>query len=218
MTAPVYETKPQVDSLHYFGPDYCTPERMASYGCQFREIMAFNPKTVMEVGCGAGVLNSLLNKAGVETKTLDFDRRLKPDLCASATHLPFRDKAFDVVGCFQVLEHLPYELFIPSVRELFRVARKGVVFSIPDVSRYFHLYIHAPRLGEHEWMFPINRPGYDLQFSGEHYWEIGWHNITAARIEQDLKTQGLLCARHHRSREYAYHHFFILNRPSLRRD
>ena len=49
----------------------------------------------------------------------------------SIVDLPFPDRSFDVVGCFEVLEHLPGDLPRRALSELARVARRAVVLSVP---------------------------------------------------------------------------------------
>jgi SAM-dependent methyltransferase len=49
----------------------------------------------------------------------------------SVVDLPFPNRSFDVVGCFEVLEHLPGDLPRRALSELARVARHAVVLSVP---------------------------------------------------------------------------------------
>jgi hypothetical protein len=52
-------------------------------------------------------------------------------VCASAERLPFSDRAFDYVVSLDLIEHLPAKLRTPSIRELTRVAARGVVIGFP---------------------------------------------------------------------------------------
>jgi SAM-dependent methyltransferase len=52
-------------------------------------------------------------------------------VAGSVVALPFPDKSFDVVGCFEVLEHLPDDLPRQALAELHRVAKRAVVLSVP---------------------------------------------------------------------------------------
>ena len=45
-------------------------------------------------------------------------------VAGSVVDLPFPDRSFDVVGCFEVLEHLPGDLPRRALSELARVARQ----------------------------------------------------------------------------------------------
>jgi ubiquinone biosynthesis O-methyltransferase len=78
-------------------------------------------KTVLEVGCGAGIISLELAKTSkkvvgidVTETALDFGRKLASALNYShvefkkgdAEHLEFDDNSFDIVVCSEVLEHL----------------------------------------------------------------------------------------------------------------
>src|ERR671916_332050 len=52
-------------------------------------------------------------------------------VAGSVVDLPFPGRSFDVVGCFEVLEHLPGDLPRKALSELGRVARQAVVLSVP---------------------------------------------------------------------------------------
>jgi SAM-dependent methyltransferase len=45
--------------------------------------------------------------------------------------LPFADDAFDIVGCFEVLEHLQGDQPRQALKEFARVARRAVIMSVP---------------------------------------------------------------------------------------
>jgi len=101
--------KLQVDPGHYFNKSYDTKERFISYWHQINEIMELNPKKVLEIGVGNGFVSKYLKERGVNVITLDIDERLKPDAVGSVLDIPFSESSFDVVTCYEVLEHLPYE-------------------------------------------------------------------------------------------------------------
>jgi ubiquinone/menaquinone biosynthesis C-methylase UbiE len=124
--------KKQVDKSHYEFYSYMAKTRWASVWHQVDEVLSFKPQSVLEVGPGPGVFKAVLGRFGPDVKTLDLDPDLSPDYMASADSMPFDDKAFDVVCAFQMLEHVPYEKSLEIFREMVRVARKGVVISLPD--------------------------------------------------------------------------------------
>lgn len=100
-----------------------------------------NPASVLEVGCGEGVLaNYLLQQAlkypirfeagdlSLEAVISGIDPLIKfREL--SIYELPYSDNSFDLVICCEVLEHLEYPQ--QGLAELARVAKKGVLLSTP---------------------------------------------------------------------------------------
>jgi len=143
----------QVPPAHYWSRDYNTKERLASSWHQVDEVLRLGGRRVLEVGPGSGLVTDWLRRAGLEVTTVDIDGALKPTVVAPVTDLPLESGSFDVVLCAEVLEHLPYARVPAALRELARVATRGVVISVPDVTPwvgvsyplYFGLWIHQVR-------------------------------------------------------------------------
>ncbi len=107
------------------------------------EIVSLSPDSFLDAGCGEGfVARRLLSEMpGVELTGCDVSddalavaARANPEgrfVTGSVVGLPFPDKSFDVVGCFEVLEHLPDDLPRQALAEMARVARRAVVLSVP---------------------------------------------------------------------------------------
>ena len=104
--------------------------------------------TVIDVGCGRGMLLKFLQKNGFKNlhgcDILDqVDLGNIPYTQTSIESLSFSDKQFDVVICSHTLEHLP-DLEI-VINELKRIVRKKLIIVVP-CQRYYHytfdLHIH----------------------------------------------------------------------------
>jgi ubiquinone/menaquinone biosynthesis C-methylase UbiE len=107
------------------------------------EVVALSPQTFLDAGCGEGFVARQLIDAvpGIELTGCDVSgvaleiaadtNREGRFVVGSLTDLPFPDRSFDVVGCFEVLEHLPGDLPRRALSELARVARRAAVLSVP---------------------------------------------------------------------------------------
>ncbi len=105
------------------------------------QIAAVGPQSVLDAGCGEGFVAELLLRQlpGLALTGFDFNpeavrvaQARNPDgafLTATIFDLPFAANAFDVVCCFEVLEHQPDPA--AALNELVRVARRAVVLSVP---------------------------------------------------------------------------------------
>ena len=106
------------------------------------------PRTFLDAGCGEGFVSEHLLQCLPSLELTGFD--MNPDCVAAAslrnpsasflvgsvTDIPFKDNAFEVVGCFEVLEHLTNPEV--ALNELLRVASTAIVLSVPR-EPYFSL-------------------------------------------------------------------------------
>jgi len=90
---------------------------------------------ILDVGCGKKpYLHYFRQKFYVG---LDIKSSVKPDIIASADHLPFRNDAFDLVLLIEVLEHVPEPVKV--LEEIRRVLRNGG-FLFAAVPQYWFLH------------------------------------------------------------------------------
>jgi SAM-dependent methyltransferase len=210
--------KPQTDRSHY-GARYYERRRLFSLAIQAELVAGLSPTTVLEVGPGRGVLAATVRAlAGARVVTLDVDPTLGPGVIGSVLSMPFAAGAFDAVCCFQMLEHLPFELFAPSLREMRRVARGALVLSLPDCSWAVTLRLGGPRPDRDgvvaawtpqpsAWALRSFRR---IPNSAGHYWEIGRRGTPLRTVRGAITGAGWRVAREFRPAENAYHHFFVL--------
>lgn len=202
----------QVEPSHYVQPEYDSRGRFVSYWHQVRLLRHSDPTSVLEVGVGNRFLSDYLEKRGMPVVTVDVDPNLGPDVAAAVTGLPFAPGSFPVAGCFQVLEHLPFEAFTLALEELKRVVASRVVLSLPDAGRAYRLEIQVPGLGDFRHLVPV--PFLDgteeHEFVGEHYWEINKRGYPLSRVVGAIREAGLGIRSTFRVFEHPYHRFFDL--------
>jgi ubiquinone/menaquinone biosynthesis C-methylase UbiE len=133
---------PQVERGHYFR-GYDSAGRFSSYWHQIDETSALGGR-VVEIGIGNGTVAAVLRSRGLEVTTVDVDPALNPDVAADIRALPFADHSFETALAAEVLEHLPWEEVPVAVSELTRVARRGIVVSVPDDAVAFAIQARVP--------------------------------------------------------------------------
>jgi ubiquinone/menaquinone biosynthesis C-methylase UbiE len=213
----VYMLEKQVDITHYDFKKYIDKGRWNSFYHQIDEILAVQPDSVLEIGVGAGILGAAFKALHYPYESMDIDPELHPDYVGSVLQIPFADKSYDVVGCFEVLEHLPYDRFGVAMRELFRIAKKAVVVSLPNSRTVWKYSIYIPKLGYCNFLIP--RPftkKEEAVFNGEHYWEINKKGFEFKVVKQTIKNMaeenGFALEKDYSVWENPYHHFFTLKR------
>lgn len=206
------ELTPQVPKQQYFQPSYLSSGRFASYGCQLREVLGLRPVNVLEAGIGNGIVPYVLRKAGLKVTTLDLDASLEPDIVASVTDMPLPDSSFDLVGCFEVLEHIPYQQFEKALSEIHRLCRQWAVISIPDARPC--LRVPFPLVRPRQFLVELPFwPASDHKFDGEHYWEINRKGYPLKRIVNNMCAVGFHLEHTYRPWDIPCHRFFRLKKP-----
>lgn len=201
---------PQVDRSHYDFQSYMTPYRWASLWRQVDLCLSYQPGQILEVGQGTGIFKKVLGDNAIPVTTVDIAEDLHPDVIASVLDLPFEDSSYDLTCAFQVLEHLPYEQFIPAVRELARVARRAVLISLPDAAPGYPTMLSIPGFGIIDGIVP--RPYFKEShtFDGEHHWELNKQATPLKRVVRDIENAGFRIQLNRRYAANMYHRFFIL--------
>lgn len=199
----------QVPSNHYVHDKYLHKPRWISFWYHQREVRSFAPERVLEVGVGTGVVTALLRSQGITVQTLDIDAALAPDLVASVTHIPLADGAVDVALAGQVLEHLPWVDVVTALREMRRVAKKGVVVSVPDRRHtLFSITLVLPFLGQRQ-LFVKIPSRHPHVFDGQHHWELGVPGFPISRFIDCAREAGLTLVRSYVPPDVPTKHFFV---------
>jgi len=193
----------------YLKKTYDTKDRFVSYWQQINMTLGFEPTSVLVVGKGNGLIEWYLKKKVDRVVSIDIDGSLQPDVVGDVRNMPFQDNEFDVALCAEVLEHLPYEDFTKSLSGLKRVAKKGIVLSLPHWGYTFKIGIKIPFLGELNKVFKLSGSKVH-EYKGEHYWEIGKKGYPVKRIVQDIEGAGYEVGHHFVEYNSPYHHFFKL--------
>ncbi len=208
--------KLQVEPDHYFNESYDSKERFISYWHQINEVIKLNPERVLEIGIGNGFVSEHLKERKLDVVTLDIDKRLNPDVVGNVLTIPFADNSFDVIACYELLEHLPYENIQKALFEIFRVSKSYAILSLPDVGRVYRFNVQIPKLGEIKRLILLpkfKKPVHS--FDGEHYWEIGKAGYPLNKVINDIQRAGFEIVKTYRVFEHPYHRFFILRKMSV---
>lgn len=203
----------QVDHTTYNDLNYNDKGRFTSYWWQIDSVLKYNPQNVLEIGTGSGLVKYMLQKNGVPVTTIDIDPNLKPDIVCSVLSIPAQNAAYDVALCCQVLEHLPYENFVPALAEIHRVTKRNLVLSLPDLNRAYRFNVQLPLFGEIKFLYTIPRiRGLKWSFDGEHYWNISCRHYPLNRIMSDIPKSGFSVEKTFCVFEMPWHRFFLLKK------
>lgn len=98
-------------------------------------------KTILDAGCGTGLLVRVMTEKGYKPQGVDISRWAIANADDKAkAHLQhgnicdiswLEDREFDLVVCMDTLEHLEHEEVGRALDELFRVADREMIFRLP---------------------------------------------------------------------------------------
>jgi len=132
-----------------------------------RTVQQLMPTSMLDVGCGRGEMLDFAKSLGADTV---IGIEVVPQLVAARDdvlpgegwQLPFDDNSFDVVTCFDVMEHLLPGDDILTLQELSRVASRAVAVSANNKDSWddgVQLHINKRPYPEWERLIIENVPG-----------------------------------------------------------
>ena len=192
---------------------FCSQDRWGSYWQQLYEIVNLRPESVLEIGIRDKVIGSyIINNLEIKYLSMDIADDLKPDIIGSIDNIPLNKDAFDLVCAFEVLEHLPFEKFSVSLKELYRVSKKYVIISLPHWGRHFSIDIRLPFIKRLKLQVKIDPFPIKHKFNDQHYWEIGKKEFSLKKIKNKINSAGFIIIKDYIVFGSPYHHFFILKK------
>lgn len=169
------------------GTKYDYLGRWNSYWYQIQEVLWTNPRRVLEIGPGHGVVAWYLKKVkGIEVCTVDINPLLEPDVVCNVLELSqyFKEGEFDTVLAAEVLEHLPFKFFEMALKEIKYVTKKAIVLTLP-FSSSFVLRFRVPIINFKIVLAPESHKTH--VFDGEHYWEIGKKGFSYRTVKEVIE-------------------------------
>lgn len=155
----VYSTQPHGwwDENHYLNllKTGINPARFGYFHEVLTDRLGLDPSllSVLDVGCGGGILSEEFARAGCKVVGIDpaipsleaareHARAENPSiqyLCGRGEQIPFGDSSFDIVVCCDVLEHV--DDLEKAVSELARVTKPGGGVFFDTINRTFKSYL-----------------------------------------------------------------------------
>lgn len=205
--APLDEPKPaEVDYAELYRSPIGAEYGRRNNGKDSLPIVAqFNPASLVDIGCG---WNEFCRNLPEQIQAVGVDIACSgADIIAPAWDLPFANGAFDLLTCFDALEHIA-ENRIPEVfTEFARVSRQWL-FSIsyrPSRRLFQGQNLHATVQPEKWWICMIESCGGIVQQQGRYLfgtWKVCQHrgSVSGIRRRETCPSRGLKVAVHHCSR------------------
>lgn len=206
------QNKTQVDPGHYSDLSYDSKERFISYWHQINEITNLSPLRILEIGKGNGFILNYLTSKSFLVVAYDLDRKLNPDIVGSVIDMPFESNSFDVVACYQVLEHLSFDQFSNAIKEIYRVTSRYALVSLPDAGSYVRIDLRLPKFGRLNKLIELPLNTKKHIFDGQHYWEINKRGFPIKRIKTIFCKANFRIIKNYRVFENPYHRVFVMEK------
>lgn len=142
--------------------------------------------TVLEIGPGSGFCANYLKSKGVNVTTLDIDEDKDADIHTNIVQYEL-EQSYDHILAFEVFEHIPYEKFMEVLRK-FKGKCNQIFMSVPENKRrIIELNLWLPVIKNISFSFYIPKTSIT---EPNHFWEVGFKNITEKNLEQDIENKG----------------------------
>ena len=179
--------------------------------CYFHQIneilkLATPDSRVLEVGPGNGITTHVLRRLGLHVTTADADPTSGADHICDVRMLPFEQRSFDIVCCFEVLEHVPFADFRTILTRIRGMTRRHCVISLPEPGIEIGVAVKLPRLLPRS-LWPVRKDYVPFSLKvvvprsmqarpePKHQWEVGRRGFSRQTVEREIRLAGLRIAR-----------------------
>jgi len=109
------------------------------YRLALQYVKDLKPRTCLDYGCGQGFFTHALIYYGVATNGYDVsewsvENAYGMSVNKLSNELPDNDKRFDLILCFDVLEHVPIDKVNEVLDDLVHYAKRYILLSICDIT------------------------------------------------------------------------------------
>ncbi|NQU98292.1 class I SAM-dependent methyltransferase [Candidatus Woesearchaeota archaeon] len=191
--------------------NYLDLNRWISYFSQINHVLSLKSKKILNIGIGDNTITTVLKNFGYEVTTCDLNKKLSPDIVADIRKLPFKKNGFDLVLCFEVLEHIPFEDFRNTLIGINNITKKYLIISLPQPSLLFSFLIKIPLFKQFAFYFKL--PLFiKHKYNGEHYWEVEKIGYSRKRIKEEIKKSGFKILKEENPKFTPNFLFFVLEK------
>ncbi|MEJ2633718.1 MAG: class I SAM-dependent methyltransferase [Calditrichia bacterium] len=100
------------------------------------DFMPEDVRTILDVGCGNGILSNAFPEryqiTGIDYSLEALRFVLGKKIQGSSDQMPVKNQSFDMIFSSELLEHLPTELLHRTIREFQRIAKRYIFITIPN--------------------------------------------------------------------------------------
>ncbi len=218
-------SKSEDEEIVPYFEDYDDKRMWMSYWHQINEVLKTEGREILVIGVGnktvsnyLKTLSEYLEHRNMEVTTADIDENLNPDRICDVSELTetFDSNSFDTILCAEVLEHVPFDKFGKSLRELSEVTRDWVILSLPYSGQDFRLSFELPQSPRKE--ITVKFPNrVEHQYDGWHRWEVGKKGYSREKIS-NIITKYFEISRSFYPPENMYNLFYVLRKTRNRED
>ncbi len=202
----------------YFSDIYFDKHQLFSLSEQIHLIHKYSKKftnpSIIEIGKGNGFVSDFFKKAGYNFLTFDINANLEPDIEGNILEFSttIESKSDMVVAC-EVLEHLPFDMFESSLKEMSKATDKYAIITLPIYQKMFgfNLQLRVPKIKVFSSAFFIKYRRNKALGSG-HFWEIDFDkNSKRDNIEKIITKYFNIVEKGH-FKTNPYHNFYVLQK------
>lgn len=204
--------KRTVNFSRFADNSYFNKTQWISFSEQVRLIKKYTYSSlVLEIGKGTGITQFVSNELLKNNHLCyDIDASLEPDILGNLLDIKEKiNEKFDLIVCFQVLEHIDFMHFENIVSDLAKLTNSYVIISLPMVGR-IPIYLQG-RIIKSIFSFElVIRTKYKYSIDISHYWEIGSSKATSKKNLGDIINKYFKIIEEFRPSGQTYHYFYVL--------